>query len=129
MDTSASQSQMNEGPHSWTPGTRAEIYQLSFWRLLVQIVPCVDLSIHAVFSDKAKPGGGWCGVLCFEASLCRAADCERRLETLHQTDRCWAPTGCALAMQQASVTNRSASLLTAYTYKGLTGLTEGRGRR
>lgn len=29
-----------------------------FWPPIVQIVPCAGLSTHAVFSDKAKPGGG-----------------------------------------------------------------------
>lgn len=49
--------QMNEGPYSWTPGLWAEIYTLFFWPSIVQIVLCTGLSTHAVFSDKAKPGG------------------------------------------------------------------------
>lgn len=57
IEPTASQSQMNEGPYSWTPGLWAEIYPLFFWPPIVQIVPCAGLSTHAVFSDKARPGG------------------------------------------------------------------------
>ena len=57
IEPTASWSQMNEGPYSWTPGLWAEIYPLFFWPPIVQIVPCAGLSTHAVFSDKAKPGG------------------------------------------------------------------------
>ncbi len=114
IEPTASQSQMNEGPYSWTPGLGLK-YNYSFsgpW--LYKLFPAL-VYLH-MLSSQIKPGqGGQDGVLRLEAWLCRVADCERHLETLQPTDHCWASMGYVFAVQQPSGTDRTASLLTGDT--------------
>lgn len=72
---------------------------------------CAGLSTHAVFSDKAKPGGpGWRAVL---GGLIMLSG--KLKVTLQQTDHCWTCMCYVFAVQKPSMTDRTASLLTGYT--------------
>lgn len=120
MQEPCSQSQTNEGVHSWPPGCYAEIHLIFFRFLIVQTVPAL-VYLH-VLSLLIKPSWGEEGagvavvrdcMLHLEAWLCQEVDWEKHLERPQQTDHHWTPMSCVFAFQQPSITDGTASALTA----------------
>lgn len=60
MQEPCSQSQNNEGVHSWPPGCYTEIHLVFFRFLIVQMVPAL-VYLHIADNTKLEGGGSWGG--------------------------------------------------------------------